>query len=159
PDLHRSEEDLGRLDLQRDPSASDRPHGPRLPRVEEPDAPAPVDDLAVEDVRRLVAAGDHLGRVPAVALEVARPALLVAYPLAAEDARPTPVGLVEEGRRVGVAGLGVDPGVELHAVEREQVADVGLLDLELERARPDGVGPSDVVVEPRVPLQGVTGLE
>src|SRR4051794_10078350 len=59
--------DLGRLDLQRDAAAHERPGLPRL-LVDLAHLHALVHDLAVEDVRGAIPLDDDLARVPALEL-------------------------------------------------------------------------------------------
>src|SRR5262249_791515 len=75
--LDIAEGQFGRLDLQRDPAAGDRPYRPGSIGIDEPDVSTLVHHAAVEDVGRGVATGDDLDRIPAVDFEIAREPLLV----------------------------------------------------------------------------------
>src|SRR5208337_779112 len=97
--------------------------------------PVAVHDVPVEDMCHGVAPRDDLGGVPPFDLEHASEVLLVADSLAAEHPGHAAVGGLEERGHRLLAGLRVGPGVELEAVEGDQVTHVGLLHLELERLR------------------------
>ena len=107
-----------------------------------------VDHVAIEDVDRGVAACDDFDGIPAIHFEFARQVLLVGDAPPSQHARLAPLLRVLIRRHSRSARLGVDPGVDRQAMKGDQVAHVGLLDLELERARPDRVGPENVVVQP-----------
>ena len=82
-------------------------------------------------MNRAITAGDDFDNIPAIDLEVARLALLVAYTFPSENAWLATPFWVLIGRFRSVARLGIDPRVESKAMERDQVSGVSLLNLVL----------------------------
>ena len=87
-------------------------------------------------------------------LVIAREPPLIGEAGAAEVARDAASVGGEEPRGLVQAGLGVDGGVDVEAEQGDEVADVGLLHLELEGARPDLSGPLDMIIEAGVAFEG-----
>ena len=129
-----AEPEFGGFDFQGDSAARERFRGcVRLRGIKESDGFTSVDNGSIENMSHCIAFGDDFDGVPPIAFVFAAEMFLIGDPFAAEHARHAAEGRGEERRHGLFLGFWVDRGVEPHAVQRDEVADVGLLDLELKR--------------------------
>ncbi len=100
-----------------------------------------IDDLAIEDVNCSIALGDDFNGIPAVTLKFTSEMLLVGDPFAPQHPGFAPFFRVFIRGHLLAARRRVDPGVDRETVKGDQITDVGLLDLILERRGQTASGP------------------